>query len=174
MENLNNFDDAVFIALGSNLAGGHPSCKALLEAAAARFGSAGLTVVKRSGWWRSASWPDPRAPDYLNGVALVETGLAPRQVLAALIALEADFGRVREHPNAPRTLDLDLIAFGRQVIDQPGFTIPHPRAHDRRFVMGPLAQIAPNWVHPILGRTAAALAAKAGVGADARPWVEAE
>jgi 2-amino-4-hydroxy-6-hydroxymethyldihydropteridine diphosphokinase len=172
MYNSKYLDDAVFVALGSSLAGEYPSRNALLEAAAARFASVGLTVVKRSGWWRSAAWPDPTAPDYLNGVVLVETSLAPREALAALMALEAGFGRWRGEANAPRTLDLDLIAFGRQVIDEAGLTIPHPRAHDRRFVMGPLARIAPGWTHPVLGETAARLAAVARVGADARPVVD--
>jgi 2-amino-4-hydroxy-6-hydroxymethyldihydropteridine diphosphokinase len=170
MDNSNTFDDGIFVALGSNLYGAYSSCQALLDAALARFGSVGLTVVARSSWWRSAAWPDPAAPDYLNGAALVETGLAPRQVLAALIGLEADLGRRRGEPNAPRTLDLDLIAFGRLAIDQAGLTVPHPRAHDRRFVMGPLAEIAPGWVHPLLDETAADLAARANVGVDARPW----
>jgi 2-amino-4-hydroxy-6-hydroxymethyldihydropteridine diphosphokinase len=169
MNNPNSYDDGVFIALGSNLAGAYASREALLDAALTRFPTAGLTVARRSSWWRSLAWPDPAAPDYLNGVALVETSLAPGEVLAALIALEEAFGRVRGEANAPRTLDLDLVAFGRQVIDEPAFTVPHPRAHERRFVMGPLAEIAPSWVHPILGETAADLALKASVGADARP-----
>ena len=75
----------------------------------------------------------------------------------------------RWKPRSPRTLDLDLIAYGRRVIDAPGLTLPHPRAHERRFVMGPLAEIAPGWVHPTLGRTAAELAAEARVGQDAAP-----
>jgi 2-amino-4-hydroxy-6-hydroxymethyldihydropteridine diphosphokinase len=66
-------------------------------------------------------------------------------------------------------LDLDLIAYGRQVTDAPGLTLPHPRAHERLFVMGPLAEIAPGWVHPVLGRTAAELADAASVGGDAAP-----
>jgi 2-amino-4-hydroxy-6-hydroxymethyldihydropteridine diphosphokinase len=90
-------------------------------------------------------------------------------VLAALLEIESAFGRRRSVPNAPRTLDLDLIAYGRRVIDQPGLILPHPRAADRLFVMGPLAEIAPNWTHPITGETAAALAAKTTVGTDATP-----
>ncbi len=101
-------------------------------------------------------------------MALVETTLTPRQTLDALHAIERDFGRVRGDANAARTLDLDLIAFGRAVVDQPGLHLPHPRAHERLFVMGPLAQIAPDWRHPVLGATAAALAALATVGVDAR------
>jgi 2-amino-4-hydroxy-6-hydroxymethyldihydropteridine diphosphokinase len=163
------FDDAVLIALGSSLAGGFASREALLEAALDDFPAAGLKLVKRSAWWRSASWPDPEQPDYLNGLALVETALSPRQTLAALRRIEAAFGRRRDLVNAPRTLDLDLIAHGRAVLDEPDLILPHPRAHERLFVMGPLTEIAPEWRHPVLGGTAAELARKADVGADATP-----
>ena len=99
----------------------------------------------------------------------METALSPREALAAALELEARFGRRRTTQNAPRTLDVDLVAYGRRVIDEPGLAVPHPRAHQRRFVMGPLAEIAPEWVHPTLGATAAALAATATVGLDAIP-----
>jgi 2-amino-4-hydroxy-6-hydroxymethyldihydropteridine diphosphokinase len=162
-------DEAIILAVGGNLAGDYPSLEALLEAALSAFLRADLRVVRRSGWWRSAAWPDPGAPAYLNGVAIVETQLSPRALMAAILDIEARFGRLRTEPNAPRTLDLDLIAYGRQVIDQPGLIVPHPRAHQRLFVMGPLAEIAPDWEHPVLGVTAAELAAKASVGRDAQP-----
>lgn len=157
------------VALGSNLPGAHGSCEALLEAALGRFEAAGLTVMVRSAWWRSAAWPDPAAPAYLNGVALVETALGPRKTLEALQAIERAFGRERHEANAPRTLDLDLIAHGRAVLDAPGLHLPHPRAHERRFVMGPLAEIAPAWRHPVLRKTASELAFSAHVGHDAAP-----
>jgi 2-amino-4-hydroxy-6-hydroxymethyldihydropteridine diphosphokinase len=163
-----NLDAAVVVALGSNLPGGFITCEALLDAALALFPDAGLHVLARSRWWRSAAWPDPTGPEYRNGVALVEAGAGPGQVLDALLGIEAKLGRVRADRNAPRTLDLDLIAFGRQVIDQPGLVLPHPRAHERLFVMGPLAEIAAGWIHPVLGRTAAELASAATVGRDAR------
>jgi 2-amino-4-hydroxy-6-hydroxymethyldihydropteridine diphosphokinase len=163
------FDDAVLIALGSSLAGRFGSREALLEAALDNFPAAGLKLVTRSSWWRSASWPDPGKPDYLNGLALVETALSPRETLAALRRIEVAFGRRREAENAPRTLDLDLIAHGRTRLDGAELTLPHPRAHERLFVMGPLAEIASEWRHPVLGETAKALAAKASVGTDAAP-----
>jgi 2-amino-4-hydroxy-6-hydroxymethyldihydropteridine diphosphokinase len=158
----------VIVALGSNLAGDFASSEALLEAALARLPQAGLPVLARSSWWRSAAWPDPSAPEYRNGIALVEANGGPREVLSALLAVEHAFNRTRAGKNAPRTLDLDLIAHGRHVFDEPGLQLPHPRAHERRFVMGPLAEIAPAWVHPVLGRTAADLAASATVGLDAK------
>ncbi|HEX3406389.1 MAG TPA: 2-amino-4-hydroxy-6-hydroxymethyldihydropteridine diphosphokinase, partial [Caulobacteraceae bacterium] len=127
------------LALGGDLAGDYPSLEALLEAALSGFPRAGLRVVRRSVWWRSAAWPDPSQPAYLNGVVIVETALSPAEVMAAIHALEAGFGRKRGAPNAPRTLDIDLIAYGREVIDAPGLAVPHPRAAERRFVMGPLA-----------------------------------
>ena len=158
----------VVVALGSNLAGGYGSSEALLEAALARFPAVGLKILKRSSWWRSAAWPDPMGPEYRNGVALVEAQGGPGEVLAALLGVEAELGRERAARNAPRTLDLDLIAYGRQVLGDPGLTLPHPRAHERLFVMGPLAEIAPDWVHPVLGETAAELSRTASVGLDAR------
>jgi 2-amino-4-hydroxy-6-hydroxymethyldihydropteridine diphosphokinase len=159
----------VVLALGGNLAGDYPSLQALLEAALSSFPRAGLRMLRRSGWWRSAAWPDPTEPAYLNAVAIVETGLSPSEVLAQVLALEAAFGRERGAANAPRTLDIDLIAYGRQVIAAPGLMVPHPRAAERRFVMGPLAEIAPDWVHPSLGKTAVELAASATIGGDAQP-----
>jgi 2-amino-4-hydroxy-6-hydroxymethyldihydropteridine diphosphokinase len=164
-----NADEAVIIALGGNVSGGYGSSEALLEAALARFAQAELPVVARSSWWRSAAWPDPSLPEYRNGVVLVETKLSPLQALHTLFSIEEAFGRARTLRNAPRTLDLDLIAHGRTVLDTPDLILPHPRAHERRFVMGPLAEILPDWRHPVLGRRAADLAQAATVGTDATP-----
>ncbi len=162
-------EDAVVVALGSNMPGNFPSVRSLLEEALARFDPLDLNVLARSRWWRSAAWPDAASPSYLNGVVIVETGLGPAEVLSVLLRIERDFGRRRGQANAPRTLDLDLIAHGRLVIDGPGLTLPHPRAAERLFVMGPLAEILPAWAHPAVGETAASLARQATVGRDAAP-----
>jgi len=162
-------DDAVIVALGSNLPGDYPDVPALLEAALKALPAHGLTVLARSPWWRSAAWPDPAMPAYTNGVVLVETALSVRATLLQLHRIEAAFGRRRAEPNAPRTLDLDLIAHGRAVVEEGGVTVPHPRAHERRFVMGPLAQVAPDWRHPTVNRRAVDLANTAQVGRDAAP-----
>lgn len=164
-----NADDLTVLALGSNLPGEHGSVENALEQALRRLAEVGLEPVARSRWWRSAAWPDPRDPPFLNGVALVRTALAPEIVLKALRGVEAEFGPRGGPRNGPRVLDLDLIASGRRRLDTPDLTVPHPRAGERYFVMGPLAEIAPDWRHPACGQTAAQLAATAQVGRDARP-----
>ena len=123
----------------------------------------------QSSWWRSAAWPDPNDPPFLNGVVVVKTKLSPKALMAELSRIEDELGRVRSVRNAPRTLDLDLIAYGRVAGDLDGLYLPHPRAAERLFVMGPLAEVMPDWVHPVLNRPAEALARGATVGVDARP-----
>jgi 2-amino-4-hydroxy-6-hydroxymethyldihydropteridine diphosphokinase len=165
----NQLDRLIVVALGSNLAGAHATPAALLEAALERLTEVGLKVRARSSWWRSAAWPDAMDPPFVNAVAIVETDALPREVMDMLTGIEREFGRTRHSANAPRTLDLDLIAYGRVVAADADLILPHPRAHERRFVMGPLAEIAPEWRHPVAAETAAVLAARAAIGADARP-----
>jgi 2-amino-4-hydroxy-6-hydroxymethyldihydropteridine diphosphokinase len=164
-----NAPDLAVIALGGNLPGAYPSMALALAAAAARLPDAGFKVLRVSRWWRSAAWPDPSDPPYLNGVVLATTALSPRDALSALHGVEAAFGRDRHAPNAPRTLDLDLIALGRTVLEGPPIVLPHPRATERLFVMGPLAEIAPDWRHPVSGERAEKLASEATIGQDAVP-----
>lgn len=161
-------DAAVIIGLGCNDKGAWRDCTEALEAALARFRAEGVDVVARSSWWRSAAWPDPSDPPFLNGVVLVRTDHDPHALMRVLGRVEDAFGRQRSRPNAPRTLDLDLIAYGRLSGDLDGLILPHPRAAERLFVMGPLAEIAPDWRHPS-GGSARALAEIAAVGRDARP-----
>ncbi len=162
-------DGAVIVALGCNDKGVWADCTQALEAALARFRPEGIDIVARSCWWTSQAWPDPTDPPFLNGVAIVTTALDPHALMAALGRIEDAFGRRRGQRNAPRTLDLDLIAYGRRRGDCDGLILPHPRAAERRFVMGPIAEIAPDWRHPVSNATASLLAANASVGEDARP-----
>lgn len=157
------------MALGSNLKGAFASSEALLEAALDEFEAARLHIVARSSWWKSAAWPDPSGPEYRNGVAIVETKLGPGQVLDALREIERAFGRRRDEPNAARTLDLDLIAYGRERLATPDLILPHPRAAQRRFVLGPLAEVLPAWTHPETGQSVLRLLETAVVGQDAEP-----
>ncbi len=162
-----DLDAAVIVALGCNDKGVWASCREALEAALARFRSDGIDVVARSSWWRSQAWPDLTDPPFLNGVVIVRTAHDPHALMAALGRIEEAFGRERSTVNAPRTLDLDLIAYGREQGDCAGLILPHPRAAERKFVMGPLAEIARGWVHPITGKTADAMSSAATVGRDA-------
>jgi 2-amino-4-hydroxy-6-hydroxymethyldihydropteridine diphosphokinase len=157
------------VALGSNLPGRFGSSEVLLEAALEALSRAGLRLLAASRPWRSQAWPDPGAPEFRNRVALFETELAAAAVLDLLLATERAFGRERTEVNAPRTLDLDLIDHNGTVLSRGPLRLPHPRAHERLFVIGPLAEVAPEWRHPVLGRTAAELAAAATLGLDARP-----
>ncbi len=88
---------------------------------------------------------------FVNAAVLCETALGPQQLLDFLLELEKSFGRVRTLRWGPRTLDLDIIFFGSRRIDQPGLKIPHPLMHERLFVLAPLAEVEPEWVHPALG-----------------------
>ena len=164
-----DLNDAVIVALGCNDKGVWSSCREALEAALARFRSEGIDVVARSSWWSSLAWPDPQDPPFLNGVVMVRTAHYPHELMAALGRIEDAFGRERSVRNAPRTLDLDLIAYGRLSGDLDGLILPHPRAAERRFVMGPIVEIAPLWLHPTQGGTASELVETASVGRDAHP-----
>lgn len=164
-----DLDAAVIVALGCNDKGDWSSCEEALEAALARFRAEGIDVVARSSWWVSQAWPDPQDPPFLNGVVIVRTEHDASTLMRTLGRIEDLFGRVRGRPNAPRTLDLDLVAYARLSGDLDGLILPHPRAAERLFVMGPLAEIAGEWRHPGSGATAASLAAGAAVGTDAAP-----
>lgn len=123
----------------------------------------GMRLVGLSRWYLTAPVPVSGQPDYVNAVAalLQEPGHAiePAVLLGHLMDIEERCGRQRSVPNAARTMDLDIVAIGDLVRSDPDPILPHPRAHLRAFVLAPLADVAPNWVHPVLGRTAGQLMA---------------
>ena len=108
-------------------------------------------VRRRSSLYRSAPQGYRAQPDFVNAVAELQTALEPRELLGALQALEAQAGRERSFPNAPRTLDLDLLLYDGERIDEKALTLPHPRMHERAFVLVPLLEIAPDAAIPGLG-----------------------
>jgi 2-amino-4-hydroxy-6-hydroxymethyldihydropteridine diphosphokinase len=161
----------ILIGLGGNLAGAFGPPRATLEAALAQLEHEGVRVVSRSRWYRSAAVPASDQPDFVNAVVAVETTLDPRALLALLHRIETRFGRVRGAANAARTIDLDLLAYHDCVSADAdgGPVLPHPRLHERAFVLLPLAEIAPEWRHPRLGRTVREVLAALPPGQDAAP-----
>jgi 2-amino-4-hydroxy-6-hydroxymethyldihydropteridine diphosphokinase len=137
------------IALGANLG----DRSTALDAALTALGSSrGVRVLEISSYHETAPVGGPPGqPPYLNAAATLETDLAPEPLLQLLLAIEQQFGRTRGIPDAPRTLDLDLLLYDDQVRPGPDPVVPHPRMHDREFVLGPLAEVVPDAVHPTTG-----------------------
>ena len=132
------------IGLGSNLG----DSSAILAGAIERLQiHPQIQVIAISSWYQTAPVGPPQ-PDYLNGCALLETSLAPLDLLNTLQAIESEFGRVRHEVWGARTLDLDLLLYEDRIIDLPTLQVPHPRMLERAFVLVPLAEIVPNWIEP--------------------------
>ncbi|WP_051248543.1 2-amino-4-hydroxy-6-hydroxymethyldihydropteridine diphosphokinase [Acidovorax sp. JHL-9] len=158
---------SAWIGLGANLGDRQATLRAALAAVA---GLPGTRVQRISSLYRSAP-VDAGGPDYLNAVVQVETSLAPHTLLAQLQAIEQAAGRERPYRNAPRTLDLDILLYGDQVIDTPTLTVPHPRMPERAFVLRPLAELAPQRVPAHL---LAAVAAQRIERIAESAWVDAQ
>lgn len=145
----------ILVGLGANLPSrdfGPP--KATLAAALERFEAVGVHVAARSRWYESEAVPKSAQPNFINAVVRIESKLTPEALLAVLHSIEKSFGRVRGARNAPRVIDLDLIAYGDKVTrNATAPLLPHPRMHERAFVLLPLREVAPHWYHPRLDRT---------------------
>jgi 2-amino-4-hydroxy-6-hydroxymethyldihydropteridine diphosphokinase len=143
----------ILLGLGANL----PSDRygpplSTLSAALDALSVDRVALVRRSHWYRSAPLPKLDQPSYVNGVAAVSTRLEPQELLLLLHHVEQRFGRVRRTLNEPRPLDLDLLDYQGLVVEQDcGLTLPHPRLHERAFVLEPLREIVPRWRHPVSG-----------------------
>ncbi|MBN1917605.1 MAG: 2-amino-4-hydroxy-6-hydroxymethyldihydropteridine diphosphokinase [Verrucomicrobia bacterium] len=145
-----------YIGLGANLGDRRGAIEHAVQALAA---TTGVVLVERSPLYETAPVvPDGMGgspqPDYLNGVVKIECRLSAHALLDELHRIETSLGRTRPARNAPRTIDLDLLLFGDTVLDEEALTVPHPRMHERWFVLKPLADIAPEVRHPVLGLTA--------------------
>ena len=114
-------------------------------------------IQKQSSIFETEAWGFKDQPAFYNQALYIETALSPEELMAMLLAIEVSMGRERLIPLGPRTIDLDIIYFNQTIIDTPGLTIPHPRLAERNFVLAPLVEIAPDFVHPILHKTNSAL-----------------
>lgn len=140
----------IIIALGANLPGPHGGPYDTIMAAHDALAGRNIRIVASSRIWLTEPVPVSDQPWYHNQVVAVETTLSPLALLEALQDIERGFGRERRtERNAARVLDLDLIAYDDEIVDRPELIIPHPRAHERGFVLLPLREISPGWVHPV-------------------------
>lgn len=148
----------IFIALGANIPSASGPPRATLKAALAALQERGVRILDVSTFHQTEAWPDPADPPFTNAVARIGTKLQPFALLGLLHEVETAFGRKRSASNSPRSLDLDLIDYQGRV-ERGTVELPHPRMAGRRFVLEPLAEIAPGWRHPVSGQTVEALLA---------------
>ncbi|MBF0487966.1 MAG: 2-amino-4-hydroxy-6-hydroxymethyldihydropteridine diphosphokinase [Nitrospirae bacterium] len=138
-----------YIGVGSNVGDRHSNCRRAIEL----MERAGVAVTAQSGMYETKAWGVVNQPDFINMCVEIETRLNPVQLLDALQAIEIQTGRRKSYKWGPREVDLDILFYGEQAIDEERLKIPHPYAHLRGFVLEPLAEIAPEFVHPVIGET---------------------
>jgi 2-amino-4-hydroxy-6-hydroxymethyldihydropteridine diphosphokinase len=146
---------SAFVGLGANLGDREVTLRRALELLATR---PGVQVVAVSTLRETDPVGHVDQPRFLNGAAALDTTLSPRELLDALLDIERELGRERAERWGPRTIDLDLLLYGDEQVDEPGLTVPHPRLHERRFALEPLAELAPDLTVPGRGRLADLLA----------------
>lgn len=143
----------VFLLLGSNLGDRPQVLAAAREAIAQQAGS----ITSQSAIYETAPWGITDQPAFLNQVLEITTSLLPEDLLRIILNIEHDLGRVRYERWGARVIDIDMLYFGQTVMDSARLTLPHPRIQDRRFVLAPLAEIAPDFIHPVLQKTSSKL-----------------
>jgi len=146
----------ILIALGANLSSPVGAPTETLRAALQTLPHQNVAIEDVSPFYQSAAWPDPRDPEFVNAVARIKTELSPPELLAVLKRTECDFGREVAERNAPRPLDIDILDYERRIESGPP-ALPHPRLHERAFVLVPLRDVAPGWTHPVSGLSVASL-----------------
>ena len=138
-----------YLLLGSNMGNN----KALLSSAAVQIVKKIGSITRKSSLYSTAAWGNTRQPDFLNQVIIVETELTAVQTMQTILNIEKKMGRLRTVKNAPRIIDIDILFFNKEIIDNKDLTIPHPQIQNRRFVLVPLNQLSPNLRHPVLKKS---------------------
>lgn len=139
----------VYLLLGSNMGNSQKQLARAILNIEKKIG----VIIRNSGIYRTAAWGKTDQPDFLNRVVIAETNLTAGQTMQHILTIETKMGRVRTEKNAPRIIDIDILFFGKEVINEKDLIIPHPAIQLRRFVLIPLNELSPNLIHPVLKRT---------------------
>jgi 2-amino-4-hydroxy-6-hydroxymethyldihydropteridine diphosphokinase len=139
----------IYLLLGSNIGNSKASLAKAITQIEKNIGN----VIRQSGLYNTAAWGNNKQPDFLNQVVVVKTKLTALQTMQTILAIEKKMGRIRTIKNAPRIIDIDILFFNKEIIDQPELTVPHPQIQNRRFVLVPLNQLSPTLKHPLLKKT---------------------
>lgn len=145
--------NTVYLLLGSNIGDSSGHLSAAKKNIEKKIG----TLVNASGIYKTAAWGDINQSPFLNQILIVETDLSAQQTIAHILSIEKEMGRIRSKKNAPRIIDIDILFFNNDIIRTPDLVVPHPEIQNRRFVLVPLKEISPYFIHPILQKTPAEL-----------------
>lgn len=136
----------VYLLLGSNMGNSRQQLQKAIQHIEKRIGK----LIRHSGLYQTAAWGKQDQPDFLNQVIIIETTLSAVTILQTILVIESSMGRIRTEKNAPRIIDIDILFFNKEIIKQPDLMVPHPEIQNRRFVLIPLNELSPLFIHPIL------------------------
>jgi len=138
-----------YLLLGSNMGNSQKQLSKAIGFIEKQIGK----IIRRSGLYATAAWGNTNQPDFLNQVIIVQTKLTAAQTMQTILGIEKKMGRLRTVKNAPRIIDIDILFFNKEIIDEEQLTVPHPQLQNRRFVLVPLNELSPNFKHPVLNKT---------------------
>ena len=142
-------NNRIYLLLGSNMGNSQDLIGQAKKHIAKQIGPIG----RESGLYQTAAWGNTQQPDFLNQVIFIETTLTPMQVMIAILDIEKKMGRIRTVKNAPRIIDIDILFYNKMIIDEEDLQVPHPQISTRRFVLVPLKELSPLFIHPVLQKT---------------------
>ena len=139
----------LYILLGSNMGNSKSNLLLSQKYIAKKIG----TVIRKSNFYETAAWGYTKQADFLNQVIIVVSKHKAEKVIEKILAIEKEMGRIRSKKNAPRLIDIDILFFNKEIIQRQNLTVPHPALQNRRFVLVPLNELSPNFIHPVLHNT---------------------